>query len=879
MTHIRKKLISITALILVLITLTSCGGGGLVIPGLSTDDSLSVVGTEGVPGSDAPQTQPPSSIIPEGLLVAGPDITSTCAVVYPSGATTLKSAAEEFAAYFTEFVATNTFTARANTEDAIEEYKIVIAIDGSVSGYSVKLDGKTINVKGKNTANTLEGLSYLKLTALQGRYFAIPEDLDFSSGDGPVVLTQYPEKYYYYEDIYTPNLEYSFDAAKVDIASSRLVVAGVDVTKKAKWDGGKVTLSDVTVTAGDHTVLLALAGKDGSVEVLETSFSCGDASEMNLYAGELHGHTLDSDGQGTITEAYTYARDVAGLDFFSITDHSNYFKGDTYQVGHVNNAESFNEPGKFVALFGFEQTYSAATYYGHLNTINYSSFTTRSILLEKYYSSMAEGESAIVMFNHPGYKWGNFCEYEFWSEEFDRVVNLSEIKGRSYDIEYALSLTKGWHLSPLYNEDNHKKSWGNVGEYCGYALAPSLTRENIVEAFQKNRTYTTTDKSLKVYYKINDEWMGARLNNPDKLKVSINLSTDKAIGLGNVYLIGEDNIIVAKQNLGKTKKYTWEFEIDPKYDYYYVKVDNDTTWCVTAPIWIENRDELSVTSIEQELVTNAVNASEQRILVTVKNSASTDMTNAKVEYFVCPTSGFDSTAKTPTATVEIGTIRAGESKTVYADVHYDMNNNRIYAIASAETNGKKYGAVRYCEISNLYFTEVLPLCNKGGDTAYEFIEIYNNSTRTVNLFNYTIRYYAKPGANAESLAENTWKLTGTIAPNSTLVLWFVSADNKLSIADFNRRFGTSLVGGKDIIMIVGNPVPHNNPVQLEILNGTKVIARCWYNWEGAKDAFPDKSINFSYPTNYTCTQVVKKARITPTPGALTEGQMPETVTK
>ena len=330
MTHIRKKLISITALILVLITLTSCGGGGLVIPGLSTDDSLSVVGTEGVPGSDAPQTQPPSSIIPEGLLVAGPDITSTCAVVYPSGATTLKSAAEEFVAYFTEFVAANTFTARANTEDAIEEYKIVIAIDGSVSGYSVKLEGKTINVKGKNTANTLEGLSYLKLTALQGRYFAIPEDLDFSSGDGPVVLTQYPEKYYYYEDIYTPNLEYSFDAAKVDIASSRLVVAGVDVTKKAKWDGGKVTLNDVTVTAGDHTVLLALAGKDGSVEVLETSFSCGDASEMNLYAGELHGHTLDSDGQGTITEAYTYARDVAGLDFFSITDHSNYFKGDTY---------------------------------------------------------------------------------------------------------------------------------------------------------------------------------------------------------------------------------------------------------------------------------------------------------------------------------------------------------------------------------------------------------------------------------------------------------------------------------------------------------------------------------------------------------------------
>lgn len=880
MTHIRKKLISITALILVLLTITSCGGGSLVIPGLSTDDSLSVVESDGIPGSDAPQTQPPSSIIPDGLLVAGPDITSSCAVVYPSGASALKDAAEAFAEYFTQYVATNTFTARPHTEEAPEEYKIVIAIDGAISAsYSVKLEGKTINVKGKNTDNTLEALSYLKLTALQGRYFAIPEDLDFSSGDGPDVLTQYPEKYYYYEDIYTPNLEYTFEASKVDVASSRLVVGGVDVTKKAKWDSGKVTLSDVTVNAGDHTVLLSLAGKDGSVEVLETTFTCGDGSEMNLYAGELHGHTLDSDGKGTIEEAYTYARDVAGLDFFSITDHSNYFSGDTYQVEHVNNAESFNEPGKFVALFGFEQTYNNATYYGHLNTINYGSFTTRSTKLEKYYTAMAEGENAIVMFNHPGYKWGNFCEYEFWSEEFDKVVNLSEIKGKSYDTEYALSLTKGWHLSPLYNEDNHNKSWGNVSEYCGYALAPSLTRENIVEAFQKNRTYTTTDKSLKVYYKINDEWMGARLNNPDKLKVSITLQTSKPIGLGKVYLIGEDNIIVASQNLGRTKKYTWEFEIDPEYDYYYVKVHNDTTWCVTAPIWIENREELSVTSIEQQLVTNTVDQNEQRILVTVKNSASTDMTNAKVDFYLSATSGFDSTAFKPNETVEIGTIRAGESKTIYADLPYDLTKNRIYAIASGESGGKKYGAVRYCEISNLYFTEVVPQCQKGGTTAYEFIELYNNSNKTVNLFSYSIRYYAKPGANADSLNENTWKLTGTIAPHSTLVLWFVSEDNKLSVADFNKRYSTSLVGGKDIIMIVGNPLPHSKPVQLEILNGSKVIARCWYNWEGSPDIIPDKAVIFNYPTNYTCTQIVKKARIAPTPGTLAEGQMPEMVTK
>ena len=80
-------------------------------------------------------------------------------------------------------------------------------------------------------------------------------------------------------------------------------------------------------------------------------------------------------------------------------------------------------------------------------------------------------------------------------------------------------------------------------------------------------------------------------------------------------------------------------------------------------------------------------------------------------------------------------------------------------------------------------------------------------------------------------------------------------------------------------MIVGNTLPENNPVQLEMLNGSKVIARCWYNWEGAKDVLPDKSIVFKYPTNYTCTQVVDKARVSATPGKLEDGQMPEQVKK
>ena len=101
----------------------------------------------------------------------------------------------------------------------------------------------------------------------------------------------------------------------------------------------------------------------------------------------------------------------------------------------------------------------------------------------------------------------------------------------------------------------------------------------------------------------------------------------------------------------------------------------------------------------------------------------------------------------------------------------------------------------------------------------------------------------------------------------------VSANNRS--AKRCREF----VGGKDIVMIVGNPIPDTNPVQLELMTGGKVLTRCWFNWEGAKDVAADKSILFNYPTNYTATAVVSKTQVTPTPGTLEEGQMPEQITK
>ena len=870
----KKRFVSVLAMLLSLLMLASCQPGKTDIPDV-TETTLTDTTT--------PVTTTPAPVLPEGIVLAGQAQNTVCTVTYPASNAQLKEAAESLAAYVNALIPDAGLTVVADSETVGTEYTVAVcAPDAALSdSYSVKLDGKRIALCGRSADAVLDAVNYFKSICMTDGYLVVGDALSFASGAGPKVLEQYPEKYYYYEDIYTPALAYTFEEDAVDTAKSRLLVGGVDVTAKAVWDKGIVSLTDYTVEAGDHTVLLALSGTDGNVKVFETTFSCGDGSVMHLYKGEVHAHTADSDGEKTVKEAYAYARDIAGLDYFAVTDHSDSFSNTIYQKIHQPNADSYNDPGKFAALYGYEQTYNIGTgYYGHLNTLNRSSLTSRSLPLRQFYTLMAKDDDAVVMFNHPGYTWGNFVEYAYYTPEIDAVLNLAEIKSTSAaNYEYALALTKGWHIGPVYNEDNHDPNWGTANEHVGYVLAPALTRQNVIDAFNKNRTYTTSDSTLKIYYQINGEWMGARLDNPDTLQVKVQLSTEKPQGLGVVSIIAEDGITVATQVIGPKKEYTWELDLPPHYDYYYVKVESGSYWCYTSPIWIENREQLTVGELSQELVINNSDNNDHRIHVPIANNSGEVMTGVTVEFYLGATAGFNVTKVKPSQTVTVGDIAPGATVTVHADLKYSAASPRVYAVVKGTQNGKDYGAVRYMEISTLYFSEILPLTARGGADAYEFIELYNNSDATLDLAKYTMRYYSKAGAKAADLEANTWKLSGKIRPHSTLVIWMVPATSKLTVADFNARFGTNLVEGRDIVRLTGANIPHDKPVQLELLTGSTVIGRAWYNWSGSVDALPDRAVIYNYPTDYTMTAKVEKARNEPTPGTLAEGQMPNTVSK
>ena len=45
------------------------------------------------------------------------------------------------------------------------------------------------------------------------------------------------------------------------------------------------------------------------------------SAQYQIFWGDVHGHTSHSDGKGSLDDYFTYARDVAKLDFVIVTDH------------------------------------------------------------------------------------------------------------------------------------------------------------------------------------------------------------------------------------------------------------------------------------------------------------------------------------------------------------------------------------------------------------------------------------------------------------------------------------------------------------------------------------------------------------------------------
>ncbi len=448
--------------------------------------------------------------------------------------------------------------------------------------------------------------------------------------------------------------EYS-DVSGINQETVQLFVDNLEVTADAIVTSTNISYQPNTdLTIGKHTVKLIVADNAPTPQtaIVEWDFYVGEQT-LQFFYGQLHSHTNLSDGQGTPDDAYTWARDNAQADFFAITDHSNWFDSDLDYTKSSEwallkeKANEYNADGSFVAIGGFEMTWSGSTGgWGHINTFNTDWFESRSnpaMNLEAYYNKIAQYPESISQLNHPGNTFGDFADFGFYNQAVDNVVHLIEVGNGegavrssgyfpSYDY-YTKALDKGWHVAPSNNQDNHLANWVSANDARTVVLAEELTRENIYDAIRQMRVYATEDKNLELTYKVNGQMMGTILDNPETLNMNIQLNDpDTTDQIGKVSIIANGGVVVASKTF-TTNTANWQFQLAPQYSYYYVRVDqSDKDIAVSAPVWTGEVVPVGISKVEVSQDPTIVNSTVE-VSSTIYNNSNSELTNIEVKFY------------------------------------------------------------------------------------------------------------------------------------------------------------------------------------------------------------------------------------------------------
>lgn len=225
------------------------------------------------------------------------------------------------------------------------------------------------------------------------------------------------------------------------------------------------------------------------------------------YKGNLHTHTLNSDGDSTPLEVATWYREH-GYQFLVLTDH-NVLTG----VAGLNSV--MGAPEKFLLIPGEEVTDSFDKKPMHMNAFNLG-----KVVAPVHGASMAETiqnnlnlirqAGALPSLNHPNFHWAvsiedmlavtNLTHFEVYNGH-PQVNNVGGGGSPSLDQMWDALLTAGRRVHGIAVDDAHHfkrigKEFSNPGQGWVQVRARSLAPEEIVRALQDGDFYASTGVKL-----------------------------------------------------------------------------------------------------------------------------------------------------------------------------------------------------------------------------------------------------------------------------------------------------------------------------------------------------------------------------------------------
>lgn len=424
----------------------------------------------------------------------------------------------------------------------------------------------------------------------------------------------------------TPLRVVRFDAHRNAVGIDRLPVV---IAEDGACSGGeRLEVMVADDAGGEPFVALHVAGRDTGPAARSNParVTRGDDDGPRVFWGDIHGHTLFSDGSwGDPDDYFRYAREVAGLDFCALTDHDfgvafrgvgtweaiqrcvrrHHVPGEfvtflAYESTHCRRAESWAKAGHKIVYFpdGAGRLVNTSPYYGpERNEIH--GRTVEELL------AGLEGSGALVAghqnvntdwsFSHPMQRLVEV--YSTWGcSEFAGCPGV--ITGMKPESSVQAALARGHRLGFVAGSDTHIAQPGNRGECepgsgrgmrpggLTAVLADELSRPAVWDALVSRRTYATTGARILLDVTANGRPMGQVFDTvPGSLALRVT-----AVGTDNietVSIIKANRTMHEEQPGGDRVTLEWEDADAAPGDFYYVRVqqgDGHRAW--SSPVWM-----------------------------------------------------------------------------------------------------------------------------------------------------------------------------------------------------------------------------------------------------------------------------------------------------
>lgn len=286
---------------------------------------------------------------------------------------------------------------------------------------------------------------------------------------------------------------------RVILGLYKVVPAGVDVSLRIEIEVGEHSSPGLSLGSRKAEVSPAVALSaplaEGSARRSTPPSPEAAGRSLRWWKGDLHMHTVHSDGDWTVAELISGAGS-AGLDFICITDHNT-----ASHHAEIDRPRGGTPP---LVLRGEEVT----TYGGHTNALGLPSgawidFRSRpgDGARMSDIAAQAHRSGALVSINHPFALCGG-CAWSYDSAvpDFDGI----EVWNGAWDPidEQALTmwdgiLRGGRHVTAIASTDTHRQDTP-LGRPTTHVAAKALSRTDLLDAIRRGRVYLTSEVARPV---------------------------------------------------------------------------------------------------------------------------------------------------------------------------------------------------------------------------------------------------------------------------------------------------------------------------------------------------------------------------------------------